>query len=438
MPNRTIAIGDIHGCADALQSLLDVIQPDSTDTLITLGDYVDRGPNSSGVIDIMTELIAVCTLVPILGNHEIMMTNGLKSRREFEFWMFNGGKATLQSYGGNINNMPMHHRTFINFCKPWHETENHIFLHAAYDPVLQLDQQPDDLLFWTHVDERFIPDPHFSGKTVICGHTPQANGEVGDLGHIKIIDTFCYGDQWLTAYDVDTGRYIQARRDGMLRESHRDFSDGEKQVSVSMGDVPESLREDADKWPFTENEPSSLELNGAGFEELTETVAKRLSHHLDHLDAHPSRNSPPSPEELVRIVDELTEPMPDQSTELEPLLDRLFEDYIPVSFNTAGHGYLAYIPGGGLPESAIADLIASVTNRYSTVWTAAPALAQIESTVIRWFCDMGWLWQSRRGFPDHGRVHRQPWWNHRSASQDAGRRFSTGAHLCIQSNAPLC
>lgn len=371
-----------------MQSLLAVIQPDASDTLITLGDYIDRGPNSAAVIDIMTELISTCTLVPILGNHEIMMKNGLKNRREFEFWLFNGGKATLQSYGGDMNNMPMHHRTFFNFCKPFHETETHIFLHAAYDPNLPMPRQPDDLLFWQHIDDRFTPAPHYSGKTVVCGHTPQTDGDIGDLGHIKLIDTFCYGDQWLTAYDIDTGEYIQARTDGMLRAGHSEFSGNGPSRSLSVGDIPEALQVDRGKWPFTEASPSSLELDGDQFESLTASVTRRLADHLKTLDEQPARNSPPSESTIEKFVGEISEPIPTQPALLDDLLDRLFNDYLPISFNTAGSGYLAYIPGGGLPESAIGDLIGGLTNRYSTVWTAAPAMAQIESTVVRWFCDM--------------------------------------------------
>ena len=388
MANRTIAIGDIHGCADALQSLLTVIQPQASDTLITLGDYVDRGPNSAGVIDILTDLISRCTLVPLLGNHEIMMTNALKNRRDFEFWLFNGGKATLHSYGGDMNKMPMHHRTFINFCKPWYETQSHVFVHAAYDPELPMDQQTDEMLFWQHIDERFTPHPHHSGKTFICGHTPQVGGDVGDLGHIKLIDTFCYGDQWLTAYDVDSGEYIQARADGTLRPDRSEFSSPPQRHSFSAAPMPAAEAGVPGAWPFTEAQPSPLEVTGVQFELMTQAVTQRLSNHLDHLDAWPVRNSPPSERELEQLVAEISEPLPREGTNLQVLLDRLFEAYLPISFNTASPGYLAYIPGGGLPESTLGDLIASLTNRYSTVWTAAPALAQIESTVIRWFCDM--------------------------------------------------
>lgn len=84
----------------------------------------------------------------------------------------------------------------------------------------------------------------------------------------------------------------------------------------------------------------------------------------------------------------LVEALPEQGTDLEPLLDLLFEDAIPLSFNTAGPGYLAYIPGGGVFPSAVADLIANAVNRYVGVWVAAPALVQLELNVIRWFCDI--------------------------------------------------
>lgn len=80
MPPRTIAIGDVHGCAAALRALLEQIKPQSTDTIVMLGDCVDRGPDSRGVIETLLELRGRCELVPILGNHEEMMLNFLDSR----------------------------------------------------------------------------------------------------------------------------------------------------------------------------------------------------------------------------------------------------------------------------------------------------------------------------------------------------------------------
>ena len=398
MANRTIAIGDIHGCADALQSLLDVIQPEASDTIITLGDYIDRGPKSSQVISILADLITQCTLVPLLGNHEIMMTNALKSRRDFEFWLYNGGKATLQSYDGDMNNMPMHHRTFINFCKPWHETESHIFLHAAYDPSLPLDQQPDELLFWQHVDERFTPGPHHSGKTIVCGHTPQVEGDVGDLGHIKLIDTFCYGDLWLTAYDVDTGEHIQARTDGMLRPERSAFRKNAGPPQIDDSKWNDDLQVKNADWPFTESSPSPLELSGNEFEDLTRTVAIRLGDYLENQNAFPVKNSPPSDSTINNWDQQLQQTVPRQPAAIEKILDTIFNDFVPSGYNTTSHGFLAYVPGGGLPEAALGDLIASVTNRYSPVWVAAPALAQIESTVVDWFRQMVGYGKNAGGF----------------------------------------
>jgi len=84
----------------------------------------------------------------------------------------------------------------------------------------------------------------------------------------------------------------------------------------------------------------------------------------------------------------LAEPLPRGGTDFEALLDLLFERAVPFSFNTAGPGYLAYIPGGGLFPSAIADLVATAVNRYVGVWIAAPALVQLEVNVLRWFCEI--------------------------------------------------
>jgi aromatic-L-amino-acid/L-tryptophan decarboxylase len=94
-------------------------------------------------------------------------------------------------------------------------------------------------------------------------------------------------------------------------------------------------------------------------------------------------------EDLCRA---LREPTPEHGEPLSELLDPLFHDWIPRSFNTAGPGYLAFIPGGGIFPAALADLIAGGTNRYTGVWQAAPALVQLEANVLDWFRD--WM-----GFP---------------------------------------
>jgi aromatic-L-amino-acid decarboxylase len=84
----------------------------------------------------------------------------------------------------------------------------------------------------------------------------------------------------------------------------------------------------------------------------------------------------------------LAEPLPEHGTDFESLMRVIFEEAVPTSFNTAGPGYLAYIPGGGVFPSAVADLVANAVNRYVGVWVAAPALVQLELNVVRWFCEI--------------------------------------------------
>jgi aromatic-L-amino-acid decarboxylase len=98
----------------------------------------------------------------------------------------------------------------------------------------------------------------------------------------------------------------------------------------------------------------------------------------------------------------LAAPMPETGRPAEELLDLLFRKVVPKSFNTAGPGYLAYIPGGGLPQSAVADLIADAVNRYVGVFAAAPGLAQLETNVVRWFSDLAGYPPEARGILTSG------------------------------------
>ena len=214
---RTIAIGDIHGCGIALNRLLDAIEVDRTDKIVTLGDYVDRGMGSSQVIETLLGLMAKCQLVPLIGNHEIMMFKALQNGgTDLEFWMMHGGQATVSSYGGRFQNIPQDHMTFLSHCLRFHETDTHFFVHACYEPNMPLTEQPDEVVFWQHVNEN-PPPPHMNGKVAVVGHTPQPDGEILDLGHLKVIDTFCYGDQWLTALDVESGMIWQSNEQGEVR-----------------------------------------------------------------------------------------------------------------------------------------------------------------------------------------------------------------------------
>jgi serine/threonine protein phosphatase 1 len=171
---------------------------------------------SAEAMEILVQLVAKCRVVPLIGNHEIMMVNAVKTKRDLEFWRANGGIPTIQSYGGNVKNIPQHHIMFLNHCVRYFETPSHFFVHASYDPEIPLEEQPGELLFWTHILDD-PPGPHVSGKKAIVGHTPQEDFEVRDLGHVAIIDTFCVGGGWLTALDVDSGQCWQTNNFGELR-----------------------------------------------------------------------------------------------------------------------------------------------------------------------------------------------------------------------------
>jgi serine/threonine protein phosphatase 1 len=216
MTARTIAIGDIHGCSEALRALVAAIDPHPDDTIVTLGDYVDRGPDSRGVIDEVLALERRCHVVSLLGNHELMMLDALTNPLALGPWRDCGGDTTLASYGGSLLKVPESHWEFMKRCRHYYETPTHFFVHANYQYDLTLDEQPDYLLFWEHLHYN-PPRPHNNGKIAIVGHTSLKDGEILNLGRVICIDTFCHGGGWLTALDVSSDKVWQADRYGKLR-----------------------------------------------------------------------------------------------------------------------------------------------------------------------------------------------------------------------------
>jgi serine/threonine protein phosphatase 1 len=218
MKPRTIAIGDIHGCSAALDALLEAIRPRQEDLIVTLGDYINRGPDSKGVIERLIDLSHQCRLVPLLGNHDQMLLNARSGLHTMN-WMRMGGFATLHSYGTvrELSLIPDDHIKFLKSCLDYFETDTHIFVHANYFPDISIGEQPVEMMRWGSIKD-MTPGAHRSGKTVIVGHTSQKNGEILDLGHAKCIDTYCCGGGWLTALDVQTGEVWQADIKGNMRK----------------------------------------------------------------------------------------------------------------------------------------------------------------------------------------------------------------------------
>jgi serine/threonine protein phosphatase 1 len=241
---RTLAIGDIHGCLTAFERLLAEVRPQPDDLVVTLGDYVDRGPGSKGVIDRLLALDRECRLVSLRGNHDFTMVEAWKKfsyrqnwrnlkagwltsddetiSTEEKEWLLMGGRQTLASYAqpgesGKLSDIPPDHWEFLETtCRDWYETDSHLFVHANAYPDMPMREQPAYMLHWEMMT---APRAHESGKVLICGHTSQKSGKPRNFGHTVCIDTWVYGNGWLTCLDVQTGQYWQANQAGELNTS---------------------------------------------------------------------------------------------------------------------------------------------------------------------------------------------------------------------------
>jgi serine/threonine protein phosphatase 1 len=224
---RTFAIGDIHGCSRALAALLQMVAAKPEARLVTLGDYVDRGPDTRGVLEQLIPLHAAGRLVALRGNHEQMMLDAVADGDSFKLWLACGGVETLTSYGAVCPDadafalIPQNHWRFLREALvDYHETDTHFFVHANAHPELPLDEQPQYILLWEKLCE---PCDHFSGKVMVCGHTRMLDGLPHDLGQTVCLDTGAYNPGgWLTCADLETGRYWQANEEGEVRSGWLD------------------------------------------------------------------------------------------------------------------------------------------------------------------------------------------------------------------------
>ena len=169
---RAFIIGDIHGCLGMLNRLMDMIdwRPDR-DRLIFLGDYIDRGTDSKGVVDFVLVLLNKSPFVQCLqGNHESGFLDFL-SGGNIKTFLINGGETTLKSYqrDGEIL-IPPDHISFYQSLRPWIELEDYYIVHAGFRPGVEIDDQSLEDLIW--IREPFIYSDYDFGKRVIFGHTP--------------------------------------------------------------------------------------------------------------------------------------------------------------------------------------------------------------------------------------------------------------------------
>ena len=216
---RTLAIGDIHGCLAPLKQLWEVIDPQPEDRVVFMGDYIDRGPDSKGVVDFLIELQQRHDgIVFLSGNHEEKFFLAEMDPNDCEHWLRDwGGPETLESYGsGGFDDVPSSHWEFLRKCRPYLETDTHIFVHANLEHDVPLDQQHPFTLIHKKFGE---PKPHMSGKTMVCGHTAQKSHVPANLGHAICIDTDVGRGGWLSCLHVETGSCWQVNVAGKVRET---------------------------------------------------------------------------------------------------------------------------------------------------------------------------------------------------------------------------
>jgi serine/threonine protein phosphatase 1 len=211
-----IAIGDVHGCLDALEVLVSRLPRDKE--LVFLGDYVDRGPDSAGVLRYVSELAGRRPCRLLMGNHEALMAAAIARDEDIELWLINGGAATLASYGEQAfdwSRRPAERRELPGFARfyaglaLYHEDDSAIFVHAGIDlAVGRMDAQQPEVLLW--IRERFFRRAElWKGKPILFGHTPTHSmglpmGTIFRSHQLYGIDTGCVYGGALTALDSET------------------------------------------------------------------------------------------------------------------------------------------------------------------------------------------------------------------------------------------
>jgi serine/threonine protein phosphatase 1 len=197
----TFAIGDIHGCIGPMKRLLARIEAfASGGSVVFLGDYIDRGPDSKAVLDtLMGEPPTGWRWVALKGNHEDMMVGAREGRYEEGWWLDNGGLETLASYGRDI---PVSHLEWAASLPLLHQDEHRIYVHAGVrDGIYFEDQTPDDLM-WT----RFPPcvSGEYWGKHLVHGHTPSPENPQ-TIGNRTNLDSACVFGGSLSCAVFDDG-----------------------------------------------------------------------------------------------------------------------------------------------------------------------------------------------------------------------------------------
>jgi serine/threonine protein phosphatase 1 len=177
---KKIAISDIHGCAKTFAALLHKINLTKKDNLYLLGDYIDRGPDSKGVIDMIFDLKAKGFQVEcLIGNHEVMLLESFANENNLENWLFNGGKQALQSFGvHSIHDIPQRYIQFFQSLHYHLTIDKYILVHAGLDFSYADPLYNKEMLVWVRKWYQSIQYNWLHNRTIVHGHTPIAMSDI--------------------------------------------------------------------------------------------------------------------------------------------------------------------------------------------------------------------------------------------------------------------
>lgn len=217
-----MAIGDIHGCHRQLYLLIsEIINLKKDDRLVMLGDYIDRGPDSKAVLDLIMDLVSEgFDIIPLMGNHEDMMLNASGSTAGNYNWMMNGGGETLRSFDAlSVSEIDRRYMDFLSAMPVYHTEGNFIFVHGGFNDELDDPFSDKYSMLW---ERRFeYTSPVFKDKVIVHGHRPhplyELQKQLKGSPSVINVDTGCvYGKERglgdLTAIDLPGMRLYSISR----------------------------------------------------------------------------------------------------------------------------------------------------------------------------------------------------------------------------------
>ena len=240
-PESVFAIGDVHGCAEELRALIQKLPLKRDSLVVFLGDYIDRGPDSRGVVDTILDLQQYCKVICLLGNHELMLReflDGSDSRRVARF-IYNGGSATLASYADHdgVFVMPQEHREFYDSLPYHHIQGDHCFVHAGIPTTVEdidVAIHGEEMVWMRH--RPGTPEPNYS-KIVVHGHSaiPEPDIQARRIN----LDTACVYGRRLTAMEMKTRELYRVERSTGPQPIYlRDVKDSRRHALRFTGKVP--------------------------------------------------------------------------------------------------------------------------------------------------------------------------------------------------------